>query len=830
MKGATMNKGLDRRRFLQRAVTLTAVLATKRSAIAGLLPDGYVASTPKTSGDIFVSPDGNDTDPGTEKRPLRTLSAAQGKVRLLKKHSPGPFLIYLRTGIYYLPETLVFTPLDSGKPEEPIVYSPYPGEKVTLSGGTRLHLKWKPYRDGIMMASVPAGTQTDQLFVDGKRQILARYPNYDPKAWTLGGTSADAFSLERARRWAHPEGGYIHALHGSLWGSLHYRITGKDASGNITYDGGWQNNQPRPMHKEFRFVENIFEELDAPGEWFLDEKMSRLYYYPPKEIDLENAVVESVRLKHIIEFRGTETRPVRAIEMHGFTFQHTSRTFMETREPLLRSDWRVYRGGALLFDGVEDCRVDGCFFDQLGGNAIFVSNYNRRVTIARCHIADAGASGVCFVGNPDAVRSPLFEYKDRQDLAKIDRTPGPRTNQYPKDCRLEDTLIYRTGRVEKQTVPVEISMASFITVSHCSAYDLPRAGINIGDGTWGGHRIEYCDVFDTVKETGDSGSFNSWGRDRWWGLKDVDFDTIMNGDLRDLPVLDTVDPIVIADSRWSCKHGFDIDLDDGSSNYRIYNNLCLNGGIKLREGFFRDCQNNITVDNTVHQHVWFNDSEDLILHNIVFTPYRPVRIREWTKEIDFNLLHVLGKRTADPAVALQEINGQDAHSIEGDARFMNPATGDYRVKEGSPAFDVGFANFDMENFGVQDPSLRALARRPTFIDTATPYTLKERWDHTIRQWRGASLRNLVGQDEVSAFGAPGEMGVLVISVPSGIATNNGLQKDDLILSLELEDHPSIPIYTVEYLLKSTAHLEEEQSAKLGILRHQQNMTVNLPKR
>ena len=65
-------------------------------------------------------------------------------------------------------------------------------------------------------------------------------------------------------------------------------------------------------------------------------------------------------------------------------------------------------------------------------------------------------------------------------------------------------------------------MAQGITVRHCSIYDVPRAGINIGDGCWGGHVIEFCDIFDTVKETGDHGSFNSWGRDRYWGLSGLD--------------------------------------------------------------------------------------------------------------------------------------------------------------------------------------------------------------------------------------------------------------------------------------------------------------------
>ena len=168
-------------------------------------------------------------------------------------------------------------------------------------------------------------------------------------------------------------------------------------------------------------------------------------------------------------------------------------------------------------------------------------------------------------------------------------------------------------------------MARRITVRYCSLYDVPRAGINIGDGCWGGHVIEHCDVFDTVKETGDHGSFNSWGRDRFWGLKDVDLNTITRGDLRGLPLLDVVEPVIIRNSRWRCDHGWDIDLDDGSSHYELRNNLCLRGGIKLREGFFRVCENNIMVGNSFHPHVRYRGSEDVFRRNIVFGPYRPIR-------------------------------------------------------------------------------------------------------------------------------------------------------------------------------------------------------------
>ena len=297
----------------------------------------------------------------------------------------------------------------------------------------------------------------------------------------------------------------------------------------------------------------------------------------------------------------------------------------------------------------------------------------------------------------------------------MDKTPGPLTEDYPADCTVEDCLIHETGGVEKQTAPVQIAMAQSITVRHCSIYDVPRAGINIGDGCWGGHLVEYCDIFDTVKETGDHGSFNSWGRDRYWGLKDVDLNRIMSADLRDLPLLDMVKPTVLRFNRWRCDHGWDIDLDDGSSNYHIYNNLCLNGGLKNREGFYRVVENNVMVNNSFHPHVWYTDSMDIFRRNIVFTPYQPIQVgKPWGQEVDNNLLHGPGMTTAEPAIALRDQSGRDLHSLTGDALFVDPARGDYRVKPGSLALALGFQNFPMDLFGVQWPALKAIARTPRF--------------------------------------------------------------------------------------------------------------------
>ena len=737
------------------------------------------------SAEIYVAPDGDDSGPGTGNAPLRSLAAARDAARSLA--GKETVTVHVADGVYYLPEPLVFTSADSGTQDHPVTYIAENDGRAVFSGGMNLRLQWRPYRDGVYQAATPVGLHIDQLFIDGIRQRMARYPNYDATKTTAAyqGYAADAFSKDRASGWGDPTGGYIHAMHRSRWGGYHYRITGKTPAGEVAYEGGWQNNRQMGMHKAFRMVENIFEELDAVGEWFHNAKTQTLYYKPEPDLDLANAVVEVVRLRHLVELQGSEASPVRFITLRGFVVRHAARTFMETREPLLRSDWAIYRGGAFMLTGTEDVSILDTEFDQVGGNAIFVNNYNRRTLIKGCHIHDVGASGVCFVGDPGAVRDPLFEYGEKNDLSAIDRTPGPKTNNYPARGSVEDCLIHGIGRVERQPAGVQIAMAMEITVRDTSIYDCARAGINIGDGCWGGHLIERCDVFDTVLETHDHGSFNSWGRDRYWSsdrsASQVEVDEDPN-----LPFLDAVKTTVIRNSRWRCDHGWDIDLDDGSSNYDIYNNLLLNGGLKFREGFRRRAWNNILVNNSFHPHVWYANSGDEFHTNIVMTDVKGIRAPTQTatgKRIDNNLFFVADPKQKDKYAEF----GWDQHSIVGNPLFLEPAAGDFRVKEGSPAIDLGFKNFAMDQFGVKKPSLKAIARTPIIpaLDSrsedgvsSVASTQKAVADVF---WLGARLHDLEGE-EFSAYGTRKEDGgIVLLEVPkTSEAARCGLKENDLI--------------------------------------------------
>lgn len=776
---------------------------------------------------IFVSPSGTDSNPGTKGRPVATFERAR---ELVQNLSAGDSVkVLFAPGIYYLPEPLVFTHADN---KASVVYQSEEEGKAIISGGSPLDLKWKHWKNGIFKAHVEGNLLIDQLYINGIRQRMARYPNavagknvFD--TWDLShqakpDSANNPLSAERIALWKNPTGGYIHAMHSALWGDMHWLITGKNDDGTIKYEGGWQNNRPSDMHPVYRMVENVFEELDAPGEWYYNSIEQNLYYRPESGIDLKSAKVEVVRLKELVVFLGDKHNPVKNIHLKGFVFRHAARTFMENKEPLLRSDWTICRKAAVVFNGAEDCSVEGCEFDQVGGNAILVNNYNRRISILGCHIHHAGASGVVFVGDPEAVRSPIFRYGP-QDFSAIDRAPGPMNDNYPSDCLVEECLITMTGRDEKQTAPVHISMSHKVRVNHCSIYDVPRAGININEGTFGGHIIENCDVFNTVLETGDHGSFNSWGRDRFW-TPDINQSVPEVAAQPTLPFLDMLEPNVLRYNRWRCDHGWDIDLDDGSSWYLIHNNLLLNGGLKLREGYSREVRNNVIVNNSLHPHVWYPLSGDVFKNNIVFTAYRPALMDrgivpdgKWGEELDYNFF-------VASASEMNQFtkNGCDWHSAFGDPLFEQPSSGNFKVRASSPALKVGFVNFDMSRFGVTKPSLRAIAKTPV-IPTITIKSSGGNVSspHQLTKWFGAKLSQPVG-NEFSAFGAgyaDGGIAVAALDDDSFLA-QSGLKAGDLIQKINKTTIQTIGDFR-KYLSTNRGAAEHV----FYLLRNQQPMTV-----
>jgi len=754
---------------------------------------------------LFVATDGSDSNNGTKEAPLASIQTAITKAGAMKGSA---VTIFLRAGTYYLDK-----PLQIGSDKfdcRSLLLSSYTDEKAVVSGGQKLKLQWKAAKNGIMQSHVET-TDFDVLFINGKPCILARYPNYTENV-IFNGTAEDALSPARVKRWKHPEGGFIHAMHGGQWGAMHYVITGKKGS-EVTYEGGWQNNRPSKMHQKYRFVENIFEELDSPGEWYCDKQKQTLYYMPREGEDLNNATFEAALLPHLIELTGSEDKPLRNISIQGLQFALTCRTFMKPYEPLMRSDWRIYRGAAVMLENTEDCTVSDCEFADLGGNALFISRYNLCDTVRDNYFHNIGASAVCLVGDTSAVRLSSKDYSQSEKYKTIDIIPGPANNRYPRQCTVEDNLIRYIGQVEKQVAGVEIQLAAQIHVSHNTICHVPRAGINVGDGAFGGHLIEYNDVFETVLETSDHGAFNSWGRDRYWNPNRQTMDSIV-AEHPELILLDALYTTVIRNNRFRCDHGWDIDLDDGSSNYHIYNNVCLSGGLKLREGFYRTAENNIMINNSFHPHVWFVNSGDVFQRNIVMRPYYPISLNGWGKSVDYNFF--LSKEDLEKS----QKQGTDKHSIFGSLAFADAAHGDYTLTHDNAAFAIGFENFPMDRFGVYSQKLKLISEKPAF-----PELMVFTGDEVNKEmnWFDAKVRAVRGLGDRSVYGLPDESGIIVVSVKdNGKLSKAGIRKGDVIRKINGQT-----VATLDKLSSLTQENRWKESLNITVFRDQTEKTFNL---
>lgn len=769
--------------------------------------------------ELFVCQAGQLDNDGTKETPFLKINDAIEKAYQIKqKNNKAEIIISILPGEYHLASPIVLSSLLNG-----LKISGSANSEVTVKGSVLLKLNWEKFNENIVVSEVKSPSAdgdlgVDQFVVNNQLQILARYPNYNENGGYWQGYAPDAISPDRIKNWENPEGAIFNAMHSGKWGGFHYIVTGIDESGEVILEGGYQNNRPSRPHPEYRMVENMLEELDSPGEWFLDKINHLIYYWPTENIDLATAKYEGVVLKNLIEIKGDEKSPVQNITIEGIKFEHAQRTFLETEEPLLRSDWTIYRGGAVYIEGAENCAVNNCEFTNLGGNVIFVSGYNRNVQIAGNHIHECGASAICFVGDPSAVRSPSFQYGQYVDLVEIDTVPGPKNNLYPKDCVAEDNLIYRIGRTEKQTAGVQIAMAMNITVSHNSIYEVPRAGINIGDGCWGGHILECNDVFNTVLETGDHGSFNSWGRDRFWHPKRNIMDSLTTSNPQ-MPLWDAIHTTIIRNNRFRCDYGWDIDLDDGSSNYHIYNNLCLNGGLKLREGFYRVVENNITVNNSFHPHVWFANCDDIFRHNIVRDSYKDVNVLSWGKEMDYNLF------SDEESLLKAQIYNIDANSAFGDPGFIAPEKLDFSVEENSPALKLGFKNFPMNEFGVKSPDLKKLALTPDIPVLKSAADLQGE-SNTVVSWLRNEIKSIDSKEEQSAYGLNTPEGVIILKVWNGsyAAQGDGLKNKDVVLAVEGEK-----VKNVLDFFSTLKKYNYTESVKMLVMRNQavQELTVKV---
>ncbi len=745
--------------------------------------------------EVFVSPRGDDTNPGTEARPFATLQRAQEAARTGAGQESVTVLV--EGGTYYLSAPLVFGPQDSGTAGAPVIYAARPGAPPVISAGQRLNLQWTAYKNDIWRADMPSvDSQIDQLFVNGQRRPTARWPDFKegdygvdagyssgltPRQGTpahqvvppLQNYTGFVFDPNRftARQWSRPEGAMLHVFQSYGWGNMQWRLAGVDYDKHVIQlgDGGWQigtlwhESRANSVNRNSRYyIENVLEELDAPGEWYHDTRKRVLYYMPVKGEDLAQAEVVACGLQELVILQGTAQQPVRHIHLRGLSFRHTRRTLMEPYETRLRGDWAIARRAAVRFDGAEHCSVQDCEFVGLGGNAVLLSNYNRRVSVSDCLFTNIGDSAVLAVGADDAVRELRVHRTYHVPLDQLtDLEPGPKSPNYPGDCHIHNNLMYRLGLFGKQVAGVYLSACERIHVSHNTICLTPRAAICINDGCWGGHTIEFNDAFLTVLETSDHGPLNAWGRDRYWQSLHREGKACDMSLSRKYALLDSYLPTVIRNNRFA-HDGFSwgIDLDDGASNYIVTNNLGLGCSVKLREGFLRRVQNNIFVGpNPPNKHCCFAGSDDVYANNI----YMNTRDR-WAMnrgpstevlpaEIDRNVYFtpagnaaIFGycgpmpdtsrRQSVSLSFAQWQALGADRDSVLADPLFVDADRQDLRLRDGSPALRLGFEEFPLDRFGTQKKAFLAIIAEQGLHKLVQPGDAAATY-----AWMGARIRD-----------------------------------------------------------------------------------------
>ena len=549
---------------------------------------GYREPKPEEfEADFYISTEGNDDNDGSENAPFATFDRAKRAVRELDKAGKKAVTVAVRAGEYSVSE-ITFGPEDCGTADCEIIYKAHGGE-VTLNGGVTISPDafckvsdseiLRRLSDGakknIYVADLAAlglaraeignihafgayhtadkydgdwaGPLHCELFVNDRRQTLARYPNGDQflltekPVFTVGGSETEGtgtFAPEW-RSLRNPPSDILSvdealAERIAFWQSLddvwmfgYWMYDWADASTPIgSFDREKRALSPKFVSKwgikegaPYYFF-NVLEELDTPGEWYLDRKGMKLYLYPDGDISTADIFL-TVTQKNIIKVSGAEH-----ITFDGFTLKGT------------RSDAVDVTGNHIT--------VQNCAVKNVAGTAILMNGSHN---IARNnHITHTGQGGIYLDGG------------DRETL-----TPG--------NCVAENNLIHSWSEIYKTYCPAVQLKGVGNICRYNEMYDSPHEVVWYHGND---HVIEYNHIHDACKLTKDGGAIYAGKNWSYYGS-------------------------VV---RYNCIHDLGskeftacgIYMDDAVSGQTIHDNLLVNiPGMAIQLGGGRD----LTVNDNV---------------------------------------------------------------------------------------------------------------------------------------------------------------------------------------------------------------------------------------
>ncbi|MDD2600951.1 MAG: right-handed parallel beta-helix repeat-containing protein [Kiritimatiellae bacterium] len=467
---------------------------------------------------IYIAAEGAESGDGSKKLPFTTLEQARDSIRAGRRSgaiAAGESVkVLIGPGNYYLKQSFILTAEDSGSAGAPVTYQPVKRDSAHFYGGVALRPEsFKPVVDGTVLQRLdpaararvlvcdvseyaPAGgfplfgksykgvPADPLLYVNGKPMTIARWPNLesdtgswasftnvvdtghpDPKASdpALQKARPGAFVFEESRPacWDIAQGVWLFGYWTHDWSDEVIRIESYDPASKVValaaphgygiMSGTWGR-------KERRFYAlNLLEELDAPGEWYLDRRQSLLYFYP--EAEFESATV----------ILATLTEPM---------------VSCEGAKHLVFKELDFQYGHALGFrlKQAEDVHVKGCRVANFAAGGIALHGSGN--SIQSCDIYQIGRAGISVDGG------------DRRTLTKANNL-------------IENNHVHHYGLFQRTYASGIGVQGCGQIVRHNCIHDAPHVAVLYGGNE---HLFEFNEVYRVVMETGDAGAFYT-GRD-----------------------------------------------------------------------------------------------------------------------------------------------------------------------------------------------------------------------------------------------------------------------------------------------------------------------------
>ena len=471
-------------------------------------------ATPAPARHFFVSPDGNDDNPGTETAPFQTLEQARDAIRAIKADGPlptGGIVVNVMSGTYPVRDTFVLSEEDSGVPGAPIVYRGMGGDKPRFTGGVRLtdfsvlehadtlarlpesargHVleadleqagvtELIPFKRGGFASGRGFKTHPEmELFVDGEPMTVAQWPNEGfvqtgevPGPLTLVGWDNRPgaehgrfyFDNERLARWADEPNGWLHGYWYWDWADSYEHIERIDVEKQKIYLAEPWHRYGYRKDQRFRAV-NMLCELDTPGQWYLDHERKRAYLYPTRSLD--EAVVElSVFDAPLMRIEGASH-----LRFEGLL-------------------WECGAADGVHVRGGTDCRITGCTIRKMAGNGLEIHG-GRRHLVRSCDIHTMGRGGIVMNG-------------------------GNRKTLEPGEHLIENCRISHLSRIDSTYTPGVLLGGVGNRIRNNLIHDVASSAFRIGGND---HIIERNEVHSVVLESDDQGGVDMWGDPTFRGI------------------------------------------------------------------------------------------------------------------------------------------------------------------------------------------------------------------------------------------------------------------------------------------------------------------------